>query len=90
MAQVDEHMLQRLSQVEGGDEPAGRREEHLPAHLVVAAGAVGGAFAVDIEVVPDLVGEEQRGQENAGDHAEGQVVGGEDHADRHQHDQVGR
>src|SRR5690606_35641000 len=58
-------------------------------HPVGAVFAVGIQLRVDTQVMPNLVGEEQRGQQHAGQYAIGEVVG-EDHDHHgHYHDDIG-
>src|SRR5690606_38062116 len=89
MGEIDGDFEQALLEIERRHELIGGAEEDLPYHPVDTLLSVGVELRVDVEVVPDLVGEEQRRQQYAGEHAVGQVVRGHHHRHRHHHDDIG-
>src|SRR5690606_33198878 len=89
LAEVDGNPGNDFLEIERGGELVRGAEEHLANHPVGAVFAVGIQLRVDTQVMPNLVGEEQRGQQHAGQYAIGEVVG-EDHDHHgHYHDDIG-
>ncbi len=85
-ADVDVDLVDHLLEVEAGDESVCRGEKHLPGHGVSAAAAFGIGPRAHTQDAADLVGEKETRQQHAGQHAQRQIVGGDDHGHGGQHD----
>ncbi|MCY1550740.1 hypothetical protein D9M68_870150 [compost metagenome] len=84
---VEQYALDVFLEVELGDQRLRRREEHLSADGVFPGRSVGLQGGRDAEHALHLGCEENRAEQYAGQDAHREVMRGDDHDDRRQHDE---